>query len=98
MKIPVTITLYTEQPRGVFDAPGTDTRTVFATVTDVGMNEYYQAMSLGLAPEIVFEIAVFSDYKGEKLLTYNGDQYRVIRASRRGMKERLVCGKVDVNG
>lgn len=98
MTIPVTITLYTEQPRGVFDDPGDNTRTVFAEVTDVGMNEYYQAMSIGLSPEVVFELTDFADYNGEKLLLYNGEKYRVIRATRRGMKERLICGKVDVNG
>lgn len=97
MRIPVELTFYTESPRGVFDSPGDKTRTVLAEVADVGMNEYYQAMSLGLNPEIAFEMTDFADYEGEKLLIYEGIRYRVIRATRRGMRERLICGKVDRN-
>lgn len=97
MKIPVTISFYVESPRGVFDDPGSTMRTVFAEVTDVGMNEYYQAMSNGLNAEIAFEMTDFADYDGEKLLLYNGTPFRVIRATRRGMRQRLICEKVDRN-
>lgn len=97
MKISTELTLYVEQPRGVFDTVGTNTRTVFADVTDVGMNEYYLAMSAGLAPEVAFDIPEYSDYQGEKLLSWEGQMWRVIRTTRRGMCERLICERVDVN-
>lgn len=93
-----TITLYKETPRGVFDTVGTDSRTVYADIAEVGMNEYYQAMSAGLAPEIVFELADWSEYDGEKRLVYNDVPYKVIRAAKRGMKMRLVCEKEAFNG
>lgn len=97
MILATTITLYKETPRGVFDTVGTDSRTVYADVADVGMNEYYQAMSAGLAPEIVFELADWSEYDGEKRLVFDNIPYKVIRAAKRGMKMRLVCEKVDIN-
>lgn len=97
MKIATTLTLIVEEPRGVFEDPGEKTRTVFAEVVDVGMNEYYQARSAGIAPEIAFDIPYFDDYKGEKLATWNGKTYRIVRTVRRGMKERLVCERWDIN-
>ena len=97
MKIATTLTLFNEIPRGVFDAVGTDTTEVFAEVLDVGMNEYYAARSAGLAPEIAFELTDWADYNGQKLCEYNGKPYRIIRTTRRGMRERLICERVDAN-
>jgi len=94
---PTVLTLYTEVPHGYFDTVGTDTREVYAEVADVGLNEYYLARSAGLSPEIVFELTDYSDYNGEKLCEYAGQQYRIIRASRKGMRQRLTCEKVDIN-
>lgn len=97
MKISTVLTLYEEVPRGVFETVGTNTRDVFADVVEVGMNEYYLARSAGIAPEIAFEIPEYSDYKGEKLLKWDETMFRVVRTTRRGMRERLVCERVDVN-
>lgn len=94
---PTILTLFPEQTRGFFDTVGTNTREVYAEVADVGMNEYYLARSAGLAPTIVFELSDYADYNNEKLCEYAGQQYRIIRASRKGMRQRLTCEKVDVN-
>ena len=97
MRIATVLTLYSEVPRGVFDSVGTDTRTVYADVAEVGMNEYYLARSAGIAPEIAFEIPEYSDYHGEKLLSWDDTMWRVVRTTRRGMRERLICERCDVN-
>lgn len=97
MIAPTMLTLFTEVPRGYFDTAGTNTREVYAEVADVGMNEYYLARSAGLAPTIVFELTDYADYNDEKLCEYAGQRYRIIRATRRGMRERLTCERVDVN-
>ena len=92
------ITLIPEEPHGVFDSIGTATRDVYAEIADVGMHEYYQARSAGLAPEIAFEIPYFLDYKGEKLLTYNNKKYRIIRTTtRNNQRVRLICERAEVN-
>ena len=39
MKIPVSISLYNETPRGVFDDPGENMTTVFAEIADVGKRD-----------------------------------------------------------
>jgi len=97
MKISTTLTLYTEIPHGVFETIGTNTREVFADVVDVGMNEYYLARSAGLAPEIAFELPEYSDYQGEKMVKWDNTMFRIVRTTRRGMHERLICERVDVN-
>lgn len=93
------ITLYPEENRGVFDAYAAETgKELLVTVDSVGMNEYYRAMAEGLAPEVVFIIADWADYAGEKRLTWDGVEYHVIRASRRGMSMRLTCERGAFNG
>lgn len=94
---PTILTLYPEETRGFFDTASTNSREVYAEIADVGLNEYYLARSAGLSPEIVFELTDYADYNGEKLCEYAGQMYHVIRAARRGMRQRLTCEKVDVN-
>lgn len=97
MKIATTLTLYNETARGVFDTVTTDTTEVFADVVDVGMNEYYLARSAGLSPEIAFELTDFADYAGQKLCKWEDQVFRIVRTTRRGMRERLICERADVN-
>lgn len=53
-------------------------RTVFAKLSSVTRNEFFQAGQMGLAPEYVF--SVFSaEYQGEKTLVYNGNRYGIYR-------------------
>ena len=76
------IKLIKESPaaHGVFDSTVTKTaRTVYCTVRSVGRTEIYHALSAGLQPEYIFELAHFFEYQGEKLVEYRGIEYRVIR-------------------
>ena len=75
------ISLIAEVPaaHGVFDTVTKTARTVYCTVRSVGRTEMYHAMSAGLQPEYIFELAHFFEYQGEKLVEYQGVEYRVIR-------------------
>ena len=75
------ITLIGEDPNahGVFDSFTPSERTVPCEVRSVTRNEAYEAMSQGLAPEIVFVLSDYAEYQGEKNLVYDGVSYRVIR-------------------
>ena len=57
-------------------------RQVFAEVKSVGMKEYYEAVTLGLKPEIKFVLQDYDDYQGEKEVAYNGIRYEVTRVYR----------------
>jgi len=54
-------------------------RRVYASRKSVRQSEFYQAMSNGLRPELMFLISVF-DYNNEKTIIYNDERYSVIRA------------------
>ena len=93
------ITLLPEENRGVFDDPTETTgTTVLVTVDSVGLNEYYKAMAEGLAPEVVFVLSDWADYSGEKRVLWEGTEYHVIRAAKRGMTMRLTCERGAFNG
>lgn len=51
---------------------------VFADKKSVSQNEFYQAASTGLKPEVKFEIRTV-EYNGEQKLSYNGKEYSIIR-------------------
>lgn len=68
-----------------------DKRQVFCGVQSVGMSETYQAMALGLKPEIKFVLADYLDYQGEQLLEHEGTRYRVLRTFRKGKTLELTC-------
>jgi len=75
------IYLLSESPEahGVFDAPTETPQKTYCTVRSVGMREYYEAKAAGIEPEVVFRLADSDDYGGEKVLTWNGRRYRVVR-------------------
>lgn len=97
MVLATTITLISEEARGFFDTVSTTERKVFADVKDVGMNEYYVARSAGIAPEIVFELSVWTEYHGERLCDWESKRYKIVRTTRRGNAIRLICEREDVN-
>ena len=67
----------------VGDYPITRTgRRVFAGVMSVGQKEFYEAVTVGLKPEIKFVLQDYQDYQGEKELAYNGIRYEIIRTFR----------------
>lgn len=75
------------------------TTTVFVQPRGVYQSEFYNAAQLGLKPSLTLFIANKADYNGQKILTYEGKEYSVIRvdwtAQRDGIS--LVCEE-RVNG
>ena len=53
-------------------------REVFANRLSIKQSEFYQAMSVGMRPEITFEVRII-DYTQENLLNYKGKPYTIIR-------------------
>lgn len=88
-----------------FDAAGNEipsiTETeVFVQPRGVYQSEFYNAAQLGLKPSVTLYLANKEDYNGQKILTYEGKDYDVIRvdwsAQRDGIS--LVCEERVNNG
>lgn len=90
-----TINLLRESPEahGVFDAPTETAVTVFAEIRSVSRSEYYQAESANIHPELVFRLADYTDYNGEKVFVYNGERWRVIRTYTNGQTLEITAGR-----
>lgn len=75
------------------------TTDVFVQPRGVYQSEFYNAAQLGLKPSITLFIANKADYSGQKILTFEGKEYAVIRvdwsAQRDGIS--LVCEE-RING
>lgn len=97
--------LVAESPadHGVFDKPTETSRKVFCTVRSVGMNEFYRAKENGLSPSIVFVLADYAEYKGEKVALYTPpgsetqSRYRIIRTYTNQQTIELVCEEATVD-
>ena len=63
----------------------------FAEMKSIGMKEFYQAQTIGMKPEIVFEIADYEDYKGQQLVDYEDTRYKVLRTYRKGNCLEITC-------
>ena len=68
-------------------------REVFVQPRGVYQSEFYNAAQLGLKPSVTLYLTNKADYQGEKVLTYEGKEYNVIRtdwnAQRDGIS--LIC-------
>lgn len=73
---------------------------VFVQPRGVYSSEYYNAAQVGLKPSLTLFIANKEDYSGQKVLTYQGRDYSVIRvdwsAQRDGIS--LICEERVDNG
>jgi len=68
-------------------------RQIYCDKKSIKRTEFYQAAAVGLQPESVFEMRII-DYEGEKLLTYEGDEYNVIRSYSPSIETiELICSK-----
>lgn len=69
-----------EEPNDIGDLVETITRTeVFAEVRSIGMKEKYEALAVGLKPELTFVLADYYDYDNQEAVEYNGIRYKVLR-------------------
>lgn len=82
-----------EQPRGIFDDT-TETRvTVKAEIRSVTRREFYEAAGAGITPELVFRIANFRDYSGQKVFWHESQRWRVIRTYTNGQTLEITAGR-----
>ena len=76
------IYLVAEDPaaHGIFACPAETQRMVYCAIRSVGLNEYYRALEQDLRPEVVFVLADYAEYQGEKIAVWHDKRYRVVRA------------------
>lgn len=80
------------QMHGVFDADTElDLRLVYCTVRSVGSAEFWRAKNDGHEPTVIITLADRAEYRGEKLLGWNGMPYRIIRTYSDGQLIELEC-------
>lgn len=66
---------------------------VFAQVKSIGMREKYEALAVGLKPELTFVIADYYDYDNQESIEYGLDlqgnpiRYKVLRTYKRDTNE-----------
>lgn len=65
-------------------------REVFANKLSVRSKEYYEARTLDLKPELMFEIRS-SEYDGEEKLKHETKVYEIIRTYDKGEITELIC-------
>lgn len=61
----------------------TEWREVFANKKSVRQSEFYQASTVGLKPELVFEIRSI-EFNNDEKVRYNEKEYSIIRAYEKG--------------
>ena len=76
-----TVTLIRENPEahGVGTDPEESRRKVYCTIKSVGMQEVYQAMGIGLNPELKVILSHDFEYGGERLCEIGGKRYDILR-------------------
>lgn len=76
------------------------TTTVFVMPRGVYNAEFYNAAQAGLHPSITFELANREDYDGQSVISFEGEDYNIIRADWNAQKDaiRLICEKRVHNG
>ena len=75
------LTLISENPvaHGVGIEPEEIRRDVYCTVRSIGQTEAYQAMGIGLNPELKVILAHDFEYEGEGLCELDGVRYTILR-------------------
>ncbi|WP_026886716.1 phage head closure protein [Clostridium beijerinckii] len=67
---------------------------LYCDLKSIGRNEYYNAASQGLKPEIIFVIHNY-EYNGEREILFEKNRYKVIRTYSKDFEEiELTCEKV----
>lgn len=55
---------------------------VFCNILSIGTNEFYQAQTVGVKPEIKISIADYLDYNGQQEVLLDDYKYKVLRTYR----------------
>ena len=75
----LTLIAVSPEAAGVGTEPTETKRTVYCTVKSIGMQEAYQAMGIGLNPELKIILAHDFEYGGEGLCELDGVRYEILR-------------------
>ena len=89
----------TASAHGVHQSVTETARQVYCTVESVSRSEFYTALNAGIRPEYVFRLALAEDYRGERVVRYRGQKFRIVRTYMTqddGIE--LTCERSDVNG
>ena len=86
-------TLYLQSDR-TYDTYGNETVSlipyeVYVQPRSVYHSEYYQAAQAGLHPSITLEMTNREDYKGEKLVGFEGKMYDVVRVDWTAQRDKI---------
>lgn len=72
----------------------TTEKQVFVNKKSIRQSEYYQALSVGLKPELMLEVRSI-DYSDEKDIEYNNKNYNITRVyTKNGEITELICQAV----
>ena len=84
----ITLLTIIETPNEIGDLVETITKNeVFAQVRSIGMKEKYEALAVGLKPELTFVIADYFDYENQESIEYEEKKYSVLRTYKRDTNE-----------
>lgn len=87
---------YTEDDLGN-QIPATSRKTILCKRNSIGRNEFYNAATVNLRPEISFTIHMY-EYEGESKVEFEGQQYSVLRTFATGIEEiELICERIGVD-
>jgi len=75
----LTLIKVSPEAAGVGTEPTETSRTVYCTVKSIGQTEAYQAMGIGLNPELKVILAHDFEYEGEGLCELGGVRYDILR-------------------
>lgn len=86
------ITLIKTIPNGDVDEYGDPVdvekgRDLFCAVMSIGQQEFYQAQTVGVKPQIKAVISDYLDYEGEEEAVVDGIRYKVLRTYRKMSNE-----------
>lgn len=92
--------LVAENPEahGIFEATTETDRMVYCTIRSVGYQEYYRALEQDLHPTMIFILADYAEYQGEKICIWNNARYRIIRTYQTGGAIELTVEEATVDG
>lgn len=78
----------TEAPNEIGDRiESISEKEVFAKVRSIGMKEKYEALNVGLKPELTFVLADYYDYENQEFIEYESQRYKVLRTYRKETNE-----------
>ena len=86
------ITLIKTIPNGTTDAYGDPVdvevkRDVFCAILSIGQNEFYQAQTIGVKPQLKVVLSDYLDYQDEQDAIVGDIRYKVLRTYRRMSNE-----------